>query len=122
MFHIAPGRTVAISELTITNGHGSQVQGDFPANAGGGIYSDHASLTVSGCTVSSNSARYGGGIFSNGEGSSVSLTVVNSTLSGNSAQFGGGVFNDGEGGGAKVVVTRSALTGDSAGFGGRRPL
>src|SRR5262249_43231751 len=67
---------------------------------GGGIY-NAGHLTLSGCTVSNNSARgtaldttsgNGGGIYNAG-----TLTVSTSTLSGNFASngFGGGIYNAG---------------------------
>ena len=46
VFHIASGQTVTISGLTITNGHAS--------DSGGGIYNDHAVLTLNDCTISDN--------------------------------------------------------------------
>ena len=58
VFHIAPGKTVAISAITITNGYAN----NQPVLDGGGIYNDHATLTVDNCTISNNSAfRDGGG-------------------------------------------------------------
>jgi fibronectin-binding autotransporter adhesin len=118
VFHIAPATSVAISGLTIANGHASDDAGSFPANAGGGIYSDHARLTVSDCTVSGNAARYGGGIFSNNESGDGSLSVVTCTASGNSARFGGGIYNDGEGGSANLTLNRSVVNDNTADFGG----
>src|SRR5947208_11910976 len=46
VFHIASGQTVTISGMTITNGHVS--------DSCGGIYNDHAVLTLNGCTISDN--------------------------------------------------------------------
>jgi hypothetical protein len=117
VFYIAPATTVTISGLTITNG-------DAGVGSGGGIYNDHATLTVSNCTVSGNSAGNsfsGGGIFNNGSGfpGGAILTVANSTLSGNSAGGGGGIFNNGQqGGGASLHVVNSTLSGNSATSGG----
>jgi fibronectin-binding autotransporter adhesin len=93
VFRITPNMIVTISALTIANGRAS---GGFPAGAGGGIYSDHAQLTVSDCTISGNSARFGAGVFSNSMGGgSATLTINNSTLSNNSGQYGGGIFSGG---------------------------
>ena len=39
VFHVASGKTVTISGLTITNGNSG-------SDAGGGIYNDHATLTL----------------------------------------------------------------------------
>ncbi|PYK56369.1 MAG: hypothetical protein DME48_01455, partial [Verrucomicrobia bacterium] len=62
VFHIASGKTVTISGLTITNG---AVTGSFPAGAGGGIFNDHSTLTINNSTLSGNSASWsGGGIYS----------------------------------------------------------
>src|SRR5438046_875003 len=47
VFHIGPGKTVAISGLTITNGRVS-------GGSGGGIYNDQETLTLSNCTISGN--------------------------------------------------------------------
>src|SRR6059058_6082412 len=53
VYHIAPGRTVAISDLTIRNGNESA---NFPDDYGGGIYNDHATLTLDNCVISGNSS------------------------------------------------------------------
>ena len=60
---------------------------------GGGLYNAiQANMTVTGCTVSGNSAGHngGGGLYQ--EGSSM-LTVTDTTISGNSANSGGGIAN-----------------------------
>src|SRR5438874_2798415 len=63
VFHIAPGKTVAISALTITNGYAN----NQPVLDGGGMYNDHATLTLGNCTISNNSAfRDGGGVHNAG--------------------------------------------------------
>jgi hypothetical protein len=108
VFYISPGKTVTISGLTILNG-----SAPAPAYFGGGIYNDRATLTLSNCTISGNSAipGNGGGIF-NDQGT---LTVSNCTISGNSTWFGGGgIFNDG----GTLTITNSTLTGNSASYAG----
>jgi hypothetical protein len=116
VFHITPGTTVTLDSLTITNGAAATDAGNFPANAGGGVYSDHASLTVSNCTVTGNSARFGGGIFSNTENdNNGSLTIGNTTVTNNSATYGGGIYNDGEGGNAIATINNCAITSNTAG-------
>src|SRR6266496_3087820 len=94
VFHIAPGKTVNISGLTITNGN---PPANPPDNYGAGIYNDHATLTVSNCTISGNStgdSGYGGGIYNDGFIGSATLTINNSTLSDNSATVeAGGIAN-----------------------------
>jgi Domain of unknown function (DUF5050)/Thrombospondin type 3 repeat len=106
VFHISPGKTVTISGLTIQNGLACCV---FPDNFGGGIYNDQATLTVSNCTFSGNSANYGGGIDSVGV-----LTVSNSTFSGNSAgSGGGGIDNAGTFASATLTVSNSTFSGNT---------
>jgi hypothetical protein len=121
------GETVAISGLTIRNGHAG--------TAGGGIDNENnATLTVANCTISGNVAGLGGGTFNGGmltvAGTTISgdaasngggaynsgggtLTIINSTVSGNSASSGGGIFNIGA-----FAITTSTLSGNSAGLGG----
>lgn len=132
VFHIASGKTVTISGLTITNG---AVTGSFPAGAGGGIFNDHSTLTINNSTLSGNSASWsGGGIYSQAGFGSATLTINNSTFSSNSApgSVGGGIFNDGRNSGsAALTVSNSTLSGNSAtsvgginnqGFGGSATL
>jgi predicted outer membrane repeat protein len=103
VFYISPGKTVTISGLTIING-------SAPADYcfGGGIYNDHATLTVSNCTISGNAAvpGTGGGIYNNAG----TLAVNSTTLSGNSAWPGGGICNDA---GGTLRITDSTLSGNS---------
>ena len=91
VFYIASGKDVTISGVTITNG-----SAPAPNGFGGGIYNDHARLTVSSCTISGNSADQGtgGGIYNDGYDGSATMTITNSTISGNSAWPGGGICNN----------------------------
>src|SRR5262249_38759104 len=117
VFHIAPSNTVSLAGLTIRNGFASECC-VTPANAGGGILNEYATVTVSNATLSANSsAGYGGGIDNYALGGSATLLVVNSTLTGNSAAFGAGIDNFGELGSALLQVVNSTLSGNSAGFG-----
>jgi hypothetical protein len=128
VFHIMPGVIVTISSLTITNGRVS-LGFDFPADAGGAIYSDHATLTLDNCTISNSSANLGGGIFSNAkDGGNASLTINNSTISGNAAHSisgfdgaygggifsGGGFFNTGPSGNATMSLNNAVVTDNTA--------
>ncbi len=57
---------------------------------GGGIYIDSGTATMTGGTISNNTAtKYGGGIFSHGD-----LTISGGTISGNTAGIGGGICVD----------------------------
>src|SRR5437899_5238644 len=98
VFYIAPGNTITISGLTITNGRATA---GYPDNVGAGIDNEFASLSVNNCTISGNIASYGGaGIFTDGaglftdgrdqdEGATAVLTASSSTISGNPAGYGG---------------------------------
>ena len=117
VFHIASGKTVSITDLTITNGIAS---GNRPAGEGGGIYNDHAALALNNCTITSNQAGFGGGIYNDASSSGyASLTISSSVLTDNSAGFGGATYNDGfDGGDAMLTVNNSTFSGNSADFGG----
>jgi hypothetical protein len=112
VFYISPGKTVTISGLTIFNGSAP------PADSlGGGIYNDHATLTLSSCIISGNSADQGvgGGIFNDAG----TLTVSNCTISNNSSWYGAGIAtNGGLGGSVTVTITNSTLSGNSSGVEG----
>jgi hypothetical protein len=113
VFEVVPGKTVAISGLTIASGNAT---GSFPANEGGGIFNDHSALTVSNCVLTGNAAAdSGGGIFNSGFGSGSSSTVVKScTFANNSAVNGGALYNYGDTGTATVDVLNSTFTNNSA--------
>ena len=97
----AADEEVELAGLTITGGS---------AAYGGGIY-NAGTLTVTGCTISGNSAEtYDGGGISNAG----TLTVTGSTLSDNWAKWdGGGIFNTGA-----LTVTGSAFSGNTAMYNG----
>jgi hypothetical protein len=121
VFHVSPGVIATIAGLTITNGDG----GDYDGFGGGGIYNDHATVTVDKCTVSGNYAPYqGGGVYNNSSNGSATLTVTHSTISGNHAAApygvgnGGGIYNDGSYGSATLTVTNSTFSNNFANLAG----
>lgn len=139
VFYISPGKTVTISGLTIFYGsapgpeyRGGGIYNDHATltlknctitgnvadqGVGGGIYNDQATLTVSNCTISGNSSFYGAGISTNwAYAGSATVTINNSTISGNSASAGGGAIHNGWG--AALAIISSTLSGNSAGWGG----
>src|SRR5438552_3132770 len=147
VFHVSDGANARISGLSIVNGSASGLHGggiyndhstlsvinctlrDNSANAstgaGGGIFNDAsygtATLWVSNCTLTGNSALngYGGGICNEGYNGSATLTVLNSTVSHNSAASGGGIYSEGlVAGTATVDILNTTLSGNSATFGG----
>jgi hypothetical protein len=104
VFQIALGQTVTISGFTIRNGHA-------PGADGGGILND-ATLTITNCTVSGNTAGHGGGTFNAG-----TLTIVNCTVSGNTAASGNpaaegaGTYNAEA---STLMITNSTFSGNTA--------
>jgi len=113
---IDPGQAVAVSDLTITNGHGTV--GGF--STVGGIFNNAGALTLTSSTVSGNSAAVTefhngvGGIFNLGG----RVTLTDSTVSENSAVASashstavGGILNLF----GVVTVTSSTVTGNSTG-------
>jgi hypothetical protein len=103
VFQIASGETVTISGFTIRNGHAG--------TTGGGVDNENnATVTITSCTISSNTAGLGGGMFNGGP-----LTIGSTTLSDNSASNGGGIYNDGAG---VATLTNSTVSGNTASEGG----
>jgi predicted outer membrane repeat protein len=111
VFFIGVGRTVTLSGLTITNGNVAIIQDN-----GGGIYNDHATLTLDNCRVTENLAGFGAGIFSDGVSGVAMLDLQNSAVSDNVATFsGGGIHNAGFGEGiAMLEVANSTFEGNTA--------
>ena len=75
---------LTITECTISNNKaaGSQV------GSGGGICNNNGTLIITGSTISSNSAQWGGAIWNHGN---CILTIKGSTISSNSADYCGGI-------------------------------
>ncbi len=121
VFRVTPDTIVTISRLTIKDGDATSA---YLGDSGGGIYSDHARLTVTNCVLSGNSALYGGGIYyDSSDAAATPLSLNNSTLSNNSAIYGGGIFNDGggfngEGVGTNLTLNNTIVANNSANGGG----
>jgi hypothetical protein len=77
-------------------------------NSGGGILAGGSQLTVTGSTISGNSAPSGGGIRS-----TVQTTVISSTISGNTGGTGGGIYLYGN-----IDLVDSILSDNTAEVGG----
>jgi hypothetical protein len=107
VFDIAQNTQVAISGMTIEGGNARTGAFD-PAltdGLGGGILNE-GNLTLSGCTVTHNTANNG----YSGEGGGIAnlgtMTMTGCTVTGNSASYrGGGVYNTG-----LLIVTNSTVT------------
>ena len=94
------------ANLTLT---GCTVSGNSAVGSGGGVSnSGYATLTLTDCALSGNSAYSGGGVDNGG-----TAYLTDCTLSGNSAdKFGGGLSN-----GGLVTLTGCTLSGNT-GYGG----
>jgi CSLREA domain-containing protein/uncharacterized repeat protein (TIGR01451 family)/prepilin-type N-terminal cleavage/methylation domain-containing protein len=142
IFKVAPSTSVGISGLSITNGdsdtdlgggiyndHGTvvlsycTVSGNKASQGGGiasnGQYSSSAStvanLTLTGCTLSGNSAvNYGGGLHINSAYGSANATITNCTFSANAAVSGGGFGVAALGGVTAVHLDSSSLIDNTA--------
>jgi large repetitive protein len=104
----ARGSNLTVSACTISNCHADILDG----GSGGGIY-NYGILTLSGCTISGDSARNsgeGGGILNAGQ-----MRASNCTLSGDSASSGGGIYDFF---GHQVWLTNCTIAGNSAYSGG----
>jgi hypothetical protein len=149
VFHVEPGANATISGLTIANG---RVVNDPFANHGGGIECEGsltlrdstltgnnnsfggglsfdvlntgpASLTVSGCAFTNNTAGLGAGIFSGVTNRSglVTVTFTNTNFRGNAGGFGGGLDSDATLSGTaslNLTVSGGTFSGNSATRGG----
>lgn len=99
--------SATLDGLTISGGNADDT-GD--ATYGAGLFNDGGSPTISACWFRSNTATYGGAVFSLGAGD---VTLLNCAFGGNAADFGGAVFVD-EGG---LTMANCTLSGNSAAFG-----
>jgi Bacterial Ig-like domain (group 3)/MBG domain (YGX type)/Right handed beta helix region len=106
VFQVNPGVTAAISGLSITGGNS-------PNGAGGGLFADGATLTLTNCYITGNSSGVnGGGIYSDGG----TLSLAYCLVSGNSAPNGkgGGLASDN----AAITLTDCVISGNTASQGG----
>ncbi|MBI5656087.1 MAG: right-handed parallel beta-helix repeat-containing protein [Geobacter sp.] len=128
IFTVNSGRTVHISGLTISHGKSfdgpaifnsgvltvanSTISGNYAqSSSGSGIYNNPgATLTVTGCTISGNTAdALGGGIYNNNG----TAAITNTTIFGNAAlSGGGGMLNNSAG---TLTVDNSTIAGNSGG-------
>jgi predicted outer membrane repeat protein len=121
IFEVGSGATVALSGMTLDGGGGfaSNVSLGRVNDGFGGAILNFGTLTITGCTLSNNSAAQppdsaafgwppseGGAIYNDGV-----LTVTGCTLVNNSADYGGGISNESFG---TATVNSCTFTGNTA--------
>lgn len=100
IFNITGNGDVAVDALTLRNGRATAGN-----NGGGIVHNGTGTLTLTQSTVRDNTAKDGGGIYSNG-----AVNLINSTISGNTAtDDGGGVYTRGA-----VNLINTTISGNSA--------
>ncbi|MHC4658551.1 MAG: right-handed parallel beta-helix repeat-containing protein, partial [Planctomycetota bacterium] len=114
-YHVVTGsgtsETAVLDGFTITAGNAN---GANPFDSGGGMYNDYSSPTISNCTITGNSAVWGGGGMNNDSDSNATLT--NCVFSGNSALWGGGINNGGNPTLINCTFTENSAVGDGGGM------
>jgi hypothetical protein len=107
IFEVAAGTSVTIENLTLTGGNGLANLSDtsnFLGDGGCILMHGTGTLTVSGCTLSGNSASRNGGAIYNDAGS---VVLSGCTLSGNSAGGDGGAIVNTAGSEALLISTNT---------------
>jgi hypothetical protein len=108
----APGGA-GLLNLGVTSLTGCTFASNSAGGVGGGLENGaDATLSLTDCTLSGNSAARGGGVY-NDVGATLTLTTC--TLNGNSAALGGGIFISDS---SSLNLTASTLNGNLAGAGG----
>ena len=84
VFDNGEGEAAVLEGFTLTGGRGRR------ARLGGGVYCEESSPTLRNCTITGNTAGWGGGVLCN---KNSSPTIVNCTITGNFAgESGAGVY------------------------------
>ena len=109
-----PGNDGLVPSVTVTNSTFANNANDPSNGQGGGIFVNPGIVSVTGSTLSGNSAAQGGAAYI-GAGT---LAFTNSTINGNTASSGGGIYIDQPGGIATLAVNDTSFTGNQATNGG----
>ena len=109
-----PGMAVTLEGLRITGGNATGLEGFSGNDAGGGVYVDRATATISNCVVYDNTAStddwgYGGGLYLEG----ATTTLLGSTVQGNTASTADVFEVRGGGGGLCVWGGSATLIGNT---------
>ena len=103
-----------VTNFTMTN---SSISSNSARSGGGAQLGNYGTAEFSGTAIFNNSAQEGGGIVKfGGSGSSSALTLNNSTMTGNSASsFGGAIYLYGN---TDFIANQSTITGNNSSNGG----
>ena len=101
--------TGSSSILNISSG---TISGNKATGSGGGIYQT-GTLTATNVTIKSNTASNGGGINNNGNGTT---TITGGTISNNSAPYGGGIYQTGTLKITNGTISGNSATGTGGGI------
>jgi hypothetical protein len=113
IFNIAAGKSVTMSNMTLTGGNIS----GFGNHGGAILVNDGSTLDLASMTITGNTAYRGAGIYSRNS----TVTIANSTISGNIAtNVGGGIstFAETYNSHGSVSITNSVISGNRAYEGG----
>ncbi len=115
VFAIDSGATETISDLTISGGEAIGDPGDPEDGPAGGGIVNRGSLLLIDCTLSGNTATYGGGLcnYAGFSGGYATADLIDCIFTGNSATAGGALAND-----ETLTISGCILTGNSAGVNG----
>ncbi len=133
VFQVDAGVTASFAGLTLSGGTtsgsggglfssgtatltGCTLSGDSATafgGSGGGMFNS-GTLTLTGCTLSGNSGpHYGHGAGLLNTGTAATATLTNCTVSSNTAPYGGGLWNNGT-----LALSGCTVSGNSSNFGG----
>src|SRR4051812_31995007 len=113
-----PNGNLTLDHLTLTGGHAVQGAGPGPSGAGGALFNNEATVTITHSTVTGNTGEGGGGGIASGTGNNGpigSLTIDHSLISNNTAGGGGGGILNHAG---TLTVKHSRTTGNTGPGGG----
>ncbi|MCH2132591.1 MAG: right-handed parallel beta-helix repeat-containing protein, partial [Phycisphaerales bacterium] len=111
VFNSGEGDGTVIKDLVITGGTGTLHEGWILG--GGFIIMNGSSPTISGCTISGNTATFGGGIYCGNNGNP---TIIGCEISGNAGyDAGGGIYCWDN---SNATITNCTIEGNTANSGG----
>ena len=119
VFHVTPGHTVSLSQMTLTDG---AVNG-LPDDGGGCVWNDGSNVTLDHLVIFECSAGYGGAALNDGTTAPATMRIVASAMVHNvTANAGAGAYNDGSSAAGDATLTierctfdRNEVTGNSGG-------